>query len=149
MARQAYCSGSLVKISTLEHGLIKLWSCSLCPPPPANTHTIHVNSQRRQQAMGRPFVHLSHEGDAVEVEGLGALLRRPEFHEGVLVVDAAGHHRVAGSGGEVNLKAKGVWCVARHGVPGAKTGEGGRETRMRFCQQRYPKRREALRSGKG
>lgn len=63
---------------------------------PATIHSSKIHTK---------YPHLTHERDAVEVEGLGALLRRPEFHESVLVVHTARHHRVAGRRVEANLRA--------------------------------------------
>ena len=75
------------------------------PVNPSHTlsHTFSIHPFNLNLLPRLPKAHLAHEGDAVEVESIGALLGRAEFHERVLVVDAAGHHRVAGRGGEVNL----------------------------------------------
>ena len=82
-----------------------------------DNHKTHNTKHRTQkQAKTETQTHLAHEGDAVKVESLGALLRRPEFHEGVLVVHAAGHHRVARGRVQVHLKT-----VARPPPPKKKS----------------------------
>lgn len=79
------------------------------------TQIRHSYSRRKPHACGRRatgadlkhaktrVTNLAHEGDTVQVQGARALLGGAEFHEGVLIVDAASHHRVAGGRVEVDL----------------------------------------------
>lgn len=69
--------------------------------------TLHLYSltlrDRRTLDYANVATNLAHEGNSVQVECLGALLRSPELDEGILVVDSACHHRVARSSGQVYL----------------------------------------------